>query len=263
MTRAAWLPWVLAGLAPVVAQSACADLTVLSMPDIRVNSTQEVGAGDFVPTAAEKTYQVEGFCRVSAVATPTADSVIHFEVWIPSAARWNRKLLGTGNGGFAGSINYAAMVSALARGYAAVGSDTGHTGDQMEFGDGHPQKVIDWAYRAVHVTTQAAQNIVRSYIGAAPAHSYFQGCSTGGQQALSEVQRFPEDYDGVVAGAPGNDRIRLILGFLWSWSALHDSQGKPLLNVSQLSRLTREVTEQCDGADGLRDGLVSDSRRCR
>jgi feruloyl esterase len=241
--------WVLVALAPGICQAGCAELTALSPPGVSIRSAVEVGAGDS--------------CRVSAVATPSADSEIHFEVWIPGGKRWNGKLLGTGNGGFAGSINYAAMATALARGYATVGSDTGHSGDQMEFGEGHPQKVIDWAHRAVHVTTQAAQFILRQATGQAPQHSYFEGCSTGGQQALSEAQRYPEDYDGIIAGAPGNDRVRLILGFLWSWAALHDEQGEPLLGSSQLALLTREVTKRCDAVDGLKDGLVSDPRRCR
>jgi len=263
MIRAAGLFWLLLWLMPTVARSACADLAALSLPDVRIQSTNDVATGEFTPAAAERAFQVRAFCRVRAVATPSPDSVIQFEVWIPAGEGWNRKLLGTGNGGFAGSISYAAMAGALARGYATVGSDTGHTGDQMEFGEGHPQKVIDWAYRAVHVTTQAAQAIVRSYTGMAPAHSYFQGCSTGGQQALSEAQRYPEDYDGIVAGAPGYDRIRLILGFLWSWSALHDSNGRPLLDASQLSLLTRKATERCDRSDGLMDELIGDPRRCR
>src|SRR4051812_5504043 len=132
----------------------------------------------------------------------------------------------------------------------------------MGFGDGHPEKIIDWGHPALHVTTGAGPRIVRAMGGKAPARSYFEGCSTGGQQALSEVQRYPDDYDGVIAGAPGNDRIRLILGFLWSWTALHDASGEPLLSAAQLALLTRKVTERCDANDGLRDGIIGDPRRC-
>jgi feruloyl esterase len=249
-------------VAPGAVPAACAELTALTRPDMTVQKAQEVPDGELMLPGMGGALQVQAFCRVLAVAAPTNDSEIHFEVWIPSGGRWNGKLLGTGNGGFAGSISYRAMASALGHGYATVGSDTGHSGDQMEFGDGHPEKIVDWAYRAVHVTTQAAQLIVRTAAGKAPAHSYFEGCSTGGQQALSEAQRYPDDYDGIIAGAPGNDRIRLILGFLWSWTALHDAKGEPLLGAPQLALLTRKVTERCDAKDGLKDGIIGDPRRC-
>src|SRR5438876_10744216 len=136
MVRAAGLLWLLLWLTPTVARSACEDLTALSLPEILIQSASNVGPGDFTPVTAQRTFQVRAFCRVRALATPTKDSVIQFEVWIPAGEGWNHKLLGTGNGGFAGSISYAAMVDALARGYATVGSDTGHSGDQMEFGAG-------------------------------------------------------------------------------------------------------------------------------
>jgi len=258
-----WACCLLTFVTPGAVFAACTDLTALSFPGVRIQTAQEVVGGALTPPRMDEVAGLPVFCRITAVAAPTSDSDIHFEVWIPSSGRWNGKLLGTGNGGFAGSINYRAMASALGRGYATVGSDTGHSGDQMEFGDGHPEKIIDWAHRAVHVTTQAAQQIVRVMQGRAPAHSYFEGCSTGGQQALSEAQRYPDDYEGVIAGAPGNDRIRLILGFLWSWTALHDARGEPLLSAPQLALLTRKVTERCDANDGLSDGIIGDPRRCR
>lgn len=246
----------------VVAATSCADLAHLTIPEVTVESANEVPAGEFTLPGMQQSVHVREFCRVLATAKPTSDSDIHVEVWIPAGAAWNHKLLGTGNGGFAGSISYGAMAGALARGFAVAGTDTGHTGDQMEFGQGHPEKVVDWAYRAVHVMTQLAKLIVRDLRGEFPVHSYFQGCSTGGQQALSEAQRFPDDYDGIVAGAPGNNRIRLIIGFLWSWSATHAPGGEPLLSHAQLERLTREAVTRCDALDGSRDGLIADPRRC-
>ena len=166
---------------------------------------------------------VPAFCRVMVTAKPTTDSDIKVEVWLPDA--WNGKLLGTDNGGFSGAINYAALAGAIAKGYAAVSTDTGHAGDQMDFGIGHPEKIVDWAYRSVHEMTTIAKIVVERANGRAPARSYFSGCSTGGQQALSEAQRYPADYDGIVAGDPGNNRINLIYGFLWSWLATHDADG--------------------------------------
>jgi feruloyl esterase len=253
--------WVLAPPAALAATS-CADLTHLTLPDVRIESANTVPAGEFAPPGPQRPVKVGEFCRVLGTATPTSDSDIHFEVWIPAGEGWNHKLLGTGNGGFAGAIGYAALASGLARGYAVTGTDTGHTGDQMEFGRGHPEKIVDWSYRAVHVTTEAAKVIIRDLRGELPVHSYFQGCSTGGQQALSEAQRFPDDYDGILAGAPGNDRIRLIIGFLWSWIATHTPSGDPLLSHVQLARLTRAAIAQCDTLDGSRDGLIADPRRC-
>ncbi len=121
------------------------------------------------------------------------------------------------------------LESAIAKGYAAVSTDTGHTGDQMDFGIGHPEKIADWAHRAVHEMTVIAKAVVERAGGRAPLRSYFTGCSTGGQQALSEAQRYPADYDGIIAGAPGNHRINLIYGFLWSWLATHDASGNATL----------------------------------
>ena len=145
------------------------------------------------------------------------------KVWIPAGSSWNGKLLGTGNGGFAGSVGYPAMAAGLSKGYATAGTDTGHTGDNLDFAIGHPEKVTDWSYRAIHVMTDLAKQVVKSSRGRLPDRAYFEGCSTGGQQALSEAQRYPADYDGIVAGDPGHNRVRLILGFLWSWTAMHDA----------------------------------------
>ncbi len=206
---------------------------------------------------------VPAFCRLAAVATPTSDSRIGIEVWIPAGEAWNGKLLGTANGGFSGAIAFAAMAAGLTRGYATVGTDTGHSGDELEFGRGHPEKIVDWAYRSVHVMTELAKLVVRDYRGRFPDRSYFEGCSTGGQQALSEAQRFPRDYDGIIAGDPGHNRTRLILGFLWSWIAVHTSDGRPVLPPATLSLLTKAAIAACDASDGLKDGLVDDPRSCR
>ena len=242
--------------------TACADLAALAIPDVRISSATPVAAGSFTPSGAQRALSVKAFCRVAAVATPTADSAIAIEVWMPTAEAWNGKLLGTGNGGFSGSIGYPAMAAAVARGYAAVSTDGGHTGDQMDFAIGHPEKIVDWAYRAVHVMTGVAKLVIRDHRGRFPDRSYFEGCSTGGQQALSEAQRFPDDYDGIVAGDPGHNRVRLILGFLWSWTALHTEDGRPIVKPAKLGAITNAVVAACDGVDGLKDGQIDDPRRC-
>ncbi|HVV43933.1 MAG TPA: tannase/feruloyl esterase family alpha/beta hydrolase, partial [Bryobacteraceae bacterium] len=226
----------------------CEDLTSLSMPGATVTSA----AASATPVA---------FCRVRAVARPVADSEIQIEVWLPPAAGWNGKLLGTGNGGYASAMSIPAMQAALKEGYAVVGSDTGHSGGDLRFGQGHPEKIADWAWRAIHVMTDAAKLTVRNYYGKFPQKAYFSGCSTGGQQALSEAQRFPADYDGIVAGDPGNDRIHLNIGFLWSWLATHEN-GADILPATKLPMITRAVAARCDALDGLKDGLIDDPRRC-
>jgi tannase/feruloyl esterase len=243
--------------------TSCAELAAMTMPNVVITEAREIPAGPYSPTPGGRAIVVPAFCRVAATAAPTADSAIAIEVWIPSGETWNGTLLGTANGGFGGAIGYPAMAAGLLRGYATVGTDTGHTGDQLNFGNGHPEKIIDWAYRSIHVMTDAAKLFIRSARGRFPARAYFDGCSTGGQQALSEAQRFPQDYDGIIAGDPGHNRIRLILGFLWSWMALHDDEGRPLLPAAKLPALTAAAVQACDATDGLRDGLIADPRACR
>lgn len=238
--------------------SSCEQLTSLNLTNAVVTLARAYPAGDFT---SGRTFQVPAFCRVAVTATPTSDSDIKVEVWLPGA--WNGRLMGTDNGGFSGAINYGALASAIARGYAAVSTDTGHTGDQLEFGIGHPEKIVDWAHRAVHEMTVIAKAVVEKAHGRPPLRSYFTGCSTGGQQALSEAQRYPADYDGIVAGAPGNNRINLIYGFLWSWLATHDASGTATLPAAKLPALARAVVLACDRQDGLEDGVIEDPRTCR
>lgn len=201
-------------------------------------------------------------CQVKVTAKPVVDSEIQIEVWMPVAENWNGKFVGTGNGGYSGAIGYADMRSALQHGYATAGSNTGHDGGDLKFGAGHPEKIRDWAYRAVHVMTETAKVVVRAYYERAAAHAYFSGCSTGGHQALMEAQRYPSDYDGIVAGDPGNNRIRLNVGFLWSWLAANKYPASPF-PASKLPVVNRAAIKACDALDGVRDGLISDPRRCQ
>ncbi len=240
----------------------CEALSALTIPDVTISAAETVSAGTFQPETG-RAVSVPAFCRVRAVATPSADSHISVEVWLPLADAWNGRFLGMGNGGFSGSIDYAAMAAAVGRGYATAGTDTGHVGDQLDFAQGHPDRIIDWAYRAIHVTAQIGKLVARDRYGRFPDHAYFRGCSTGGQQALSEAQRFPDDYEGIVAGDPGNNRIRLILGFLWGWQASHTPDGRPILTQANLDLLTRSAVQACDANDGLRDGIIGDPRACR
>ncbi len=235
----------------------CENLVKLKLPDVTVISAT---TGSFTP-GSPPLVTTPAFCRVVAVAKPTSDSVITFEVWIP-AEHWNHNLLGVGNGGYSGAISYAGLVNALQRGFAATSTDTGHTGTDLRFAEGHPERIVDWGYRSIHVMTESAKLIIRDYSGQLPQHSYFTGCSTGGEQALSEVQRYPADYDGVVAGDPGNNRVHLTVGFLWAFAATHDASGKAILPTSKLPLINGAVLAACDAQDGLKDGIVSDPQAC-
>lgn len=265
--RAAFVlvPLVVSG--PISAAAPCEALAALTIANTVVTSAESVPPGPLSRSSAggqqaRDLGDLPAFCRVSVVSRPVDDSEIGIEVWLPSADAWNGKLLGTGNGGYSGELGYEAMASGLRKGYAAAGSDTGHQGGDLKFAVGHPEKVNDWGYRAVHVMTETAKLLVRNYYGRFADYSYFSGCSTGGHQALMEAQRYPEDYDGIVAGDPGHNRVRLNVGFLWSWTAVNQDSVAPF-PASKLPFLGRQAIASCDPLDGVEDGLIADPPRCR
>lgn len=246
----------------------CDHLTALTVPYTEVTSATSVPAGSFSPQATSDqggptSFTVPGFCRVLAVSKPTADSEIHIEIWLPTASAWNHRFLGTGNGGYSGALSYRQMANALGKGYATAGSDTGHAGGDLKFSVGHPEKINDWAYRSVHMMTETAHLVLRSYYGKLAEHSYFWGCSTGGHQALTEAQRYPQDYDGIIAGAAANNRIRQVTAFLWNWRVLHEHEGDgEALPPAKLPLLHNAVMAACDALDGIKDGIISNPRLC-
>jgi len=204
-------------------------------------------------------------CRVIAYSTPTSDSHINFEVWLPPASTWNGKFEAVGNGGFIGRITYTDLNKGFQRGYAVAGSDTGHQSDNDEsWAFGHPEKIIDWSYRAVHEMAVDAKQIVQAYYGTAAKLAYWDGCSTGGKQGLTEAQRYPNDFDGVVAGAPANYITHLQLGSEYiSWVALKDgSTGSGYLPPSKLPVIHKAALAACDAKDGVQDGIITDPPRC-
>src|SRR6202521_1894725 len=191
-----------------VAQTPCEQLKSLKLADTTVTLTESSGPGAFQLPGAPPTAVaplLPAFCRVAATLKPSLDSDIKIEVWLPADGAWNRKYLAVGGGGWVGSINYGAMATAVQEGYATSSTDTGHIGGTADFAVGHPEKVIDFAYRAVHEMTVKAKAIMAAHYGRAPRLSYWTGCSTGGRQGLLEAQRYPADYDGVIAGAPANN----------------------------------------------------------
>src|SRR6185312_239663 len=234
------------------AQQAWETLINLAAPGLQITSAALVSEGPFVlPNAAPETqpYVLPAFCRVAGVVTPE----VRFELWMPK--QWNKKLLAVGNGGLAGSIAFGAMVKPLRRGYATSSTDTGHVGDSTDgaWALGHYERVFDFADRAVHVMAEADKIIIRAYYGARPAHSYFNGCSQGGHEALIEAQRYPEDFDGIIAGDPANNWTRHYIGaHLWIAVAL---DGDGYIPNSKVSLIAQAVNNACDALDGVKDGV--------
>ncbi len=253
-----------------VAGASCESVASLALPGGKITSASLVAAGAFMPTAPMMSGPGGGavfknapaFCRVTATLTPSPDSDIKIEIWMP-AQDWNGKLLGVGNGVWAGSISYFGMARPLARGYATVATDTGHVGSGMEakFAVGHKEKLIDFGYRAVHEMTVSAKIILAAYYGRQVQRSLWVSCSTGGRQGLMEAYRFPGDYDGVSAMAPANPMVGLMIGSLWTgFAAMKD--GAHGLTLPQMMMVHKAFVAQCDEKDGLKDGIVSDPEQC-
>jgi feruloyl esterase len=244
---------------------ACVALTGQAVAaDTVIESAQYLPDGGTVGT----TRVTLPFCRVIGVARPTSDSRIGFEVWLPPAAAWNGKFQGEGSGGSAGAISAGAMLEALKAGFATMSTDNGHItdtsqpngGSEQTWALGHPEKLLDFAFRAMHVSTVAAKQVVRRYYGRTPLRSYFVGCSQGGHHALMEASRYPADYDGIVAGAPAWHWVNQMINATWnSQPALKDPTA---ITAQSVQILNKAVIAACDKRDGLEDGMISDGRRC-
>jgi hypothetical protein len=198
------------------------------------------------------------FCRVRGTIKPSPDSDIRFEVWLPARRSWNERFQGIGNGGFAGSLIYSGMAWALGAGYAVAASDTGHSGQSSEsaWALGHPEKITDLGYRSIHETAVAAKAIIATYYGKVVQHSYYAGCSTGGRQGMVLAQRFPEDYDGIVAGAPAFYWPSL-LGFdATVYRSMLDDHAR-WLSPASLALVNQTVLKACHASGGLIDDPAS------
>jgi len=272
-----WLGVGLGALAFVparaAAQQSCENLTSLSIPNATLTSATSVNPPPdlTIPLPpspigpASNLTVANAFCRVAAFSAPTSDSHISFEVWLPIAARWNGKFEAVGNGGFIGQIGYSALAAALNRGYAAASTDTGHaSGNDESWALGHPEKLVDWSYRAVHEMTVDSKLIIAAFYGKPAKLSYWNGCSTGGKQGLTEAQRYPADFDGIVAGAPANYITHLQAGGVYtSWVRQKDGENAPeFIPPAKLPYLHKAVVEACDAKDGVSDGIIADPRRC-
>lgn len=237
-------------------QGACERLAGLSLSDATITAAESVAAGPY----GQQRLQLPAHCRIAAVLTPTTDSHIEMEIWMPEDD-WNGKFLAVGNGGWAGSISFAAMADGLARGYATASNDTGHTGGSGDFAFGHPEKLVDFAYRAMHEMTMKSKTLVASFYDQAPRLSYYEGCSTGGRQGLMSAQRYPADFDAIIAGAPANPQTHLHAGDLWRGIEVFSNSDRNL-SREQLNFVHEAVIEACDGLDGVTDGLITDPQMC-
>jgi hypothetical protein len=247
------------------AQASCESLSSLALKNATITSAASVPTGTYKPPSgpgqAAPDEPLPTFCRVGGIAKPTSDSEIRFEVWLP-ASGWNGKFQQVGNGGFAGTIPFAAMALPLMRGYAVAATDDGHvSAPDQSWAIGHPEKVADFGYRAVHETSVQAKAIVHAFYGKDATRAYFVGCSDGGREALMEAQRYPADFHGIVAGAPANFWTHLNARGLWDERAVLDDPAS-YISPSKLSVLQKAAIAACDTIDGDKDGLIQDPRLC-
>lgn len=271
------------------AETPCENLKSLNLTNVTFTTVESVPAGPFRPPTGPAAAQalaagapvgrggrggapggrgaappllLPAYCRVAMVLTPSSDSHIEMELWLPEAADWNGKFQAVGNGGWAGSITFPSMAQALREHYATASNDTGHTGQDPMFALGHPEKLVDFAWRANHEMTVQSKAIINAYYGKASRLNYWNGCSTGGRQALMEATKFPADFDGVIAGAPANWQTHL---HAWDMNVAVTAIKNPgmFMTRGKLETLHNAVLAQCDAMDGVKDGIVSEPRKCK
>jgi feruloyl esterase len=270
------------------AQSAasCDSLTKLVLPNATITGAQSYAAGEYklpsrngggpggpggpagqggqggpgAAAAQQSSPSLPAFCRLSLTLKPSSDSDIKMEVWLPTSG-WNGKFVGVGNFGTAGALQYQFMVDPLSQNYALAANDTGHTGGGGGFAIGHPEKFIDYAYRADHEMTLRAKEIVSKFYGKAPSRSIWVGCSLGGVEALIEAKRYPEDYDGIVAGAPPNPFPLFNAMQIWpGWLNLNHPEGS--IPASKFTKIHQAALKACGTPVGLAQGFIEDPEHC-
>jgi feruloyl esterase len=250
----------------------CEDLLHLSLPQSTVTMAADVAPGAFRPPAsfslrqgpADLPYEkTPAFCRVGATLRPSSDSIIKVEVWLPRASAWNGKFMAIGNGGQAGEIYYQQMGLPLSLGYAVASTDTGHEGTSADgsYALGHPEKVIDFGYRAVHEMVLKSRAIITGYYTQGPKKSYWSGCSTGGRQGLEDLQRYPNDFDGAVTGAPALNPLQAAQ-VVWTAQAVHKDEAS-LIPAAKFPVIQKAVLAACDANDGVKDGVLENPMRCK
>jgi feruloyl esterase len=247
--------------APSVTAAQCQALGAVMLAETTIESAAVVAGPTFTPPGGGALARLPEFCRVVAVTKPA----VRFEVWLPLTT-WNGKFQGVGNGGTAGIISYAALATGIRAGYATASTDTGHVSKDSadsSWALGRPDLVADFGHRGLHVMTENGKRLTAALYQSPPARSYYVGCSKGGQQGLMEAQRYPADYDGIVAGAPAQNATRSYLaGHLWAALAT-ERDPESYIPAPKIAVLSRAVTAACDANDGVTDGVIDDPRRCQ
>ena len=251
--------------APASFAATCESLASLELPNVTVTSVESVTQGEFVLSGGRggdrRITDLPAFCRVLAILTPSPVSNIRTELWMPVADDWNGKYLAVGNGAFAGSISRNALIEPLRRGYATSSTDTGHTGNSGSFAL-NQDALVDFAYRAVHEMAVQSKAMIEAFYDVGATSSFFNGCSTGGRQALAAAQRYPLDFDGIVAGAPANYPTHLQGAQVWMGQVAHRTPGGAGLS-DKIDFLHDAAIQSCDMADGVRDGVIESPNMCR
>jgi feruloyl esterase len=249
------------------AVGSCASLASVKLADAHIDIAQSIPAGKFSfdvkrpGTSPQTLDDLPAFCRIAATLTPSRDSDIKIEVWMPE--NWNGRFQAVGNGQWAGSISYAQMAKALRSGYATASTDTGHAAPMVEGGWalGHPERVIDYSWRSEHEMTLKAKTLIKTFYGGAPKQSYWNGCSTGGRQGLKEATLYPNDFDGLVIGAPANLRA-----YRNAWqlqvSQKIDQNPAGAVSLEKMRNVHTAIVKACDALDGAVDGMIENPRAC-
>lgn len=247
------------------APDACSQLMQIRQAGVTINGASSVGSGAFTPPTArsgapdQRFASLPAFCRVQATLSPTSDSTIGMELWLPAA--WNGRFQAVGGRALGGIIVYPAMADALKAGYATASTDTGHVGAGGAFALGHPEKVVDHGYRAVHEMTVASERLISLFYNRASERSYFNGCSLGGRQGLEEAQRYPQDYDGIISGDIAHNISDLYAARLTQHQFAHRTAQSALPDAA-LKVLNDAAIQACDRLDGVGDGVIENPRQC-
>ncbi len=242
----------------------CSALLQLALPATTIVSATAMAPGPFQARSMSEETQLPAYCRIEGRISPEKGSEIRFEVWMPLTG-WNGRLYGAGNGGFAGTISYSpGLVEAIQRNSAGVSTDTGHASPSIapnEDGSwalGRPERITDFGHRALHLATINAKAIISAFFGRPANHAYFTACSNGGRQGLMEAQRYPEDYDGIIAGAPAYHFTALAADFIWNWQAL--AAPGVQFPASKVRLIQSAVLKACTSGTA---GYVQDPEQCR
>jgi pimeloyl-ACP methyl ester carboxylesterase len=244
------------------AATPCAELAKLPLSGATVTGVEEIATGEYAPAAGPRQANLPPFCRVALTVPPQ----IRIEVWLPRDT-WNGRYRGEGGGGYAGQISYGGLATGIRAGYATASTDTGHpatAGGTFALNpDGtlNTPLIADFAERSLRELVVKAKAVINAYYGKGPTYSYWNGCSTGGRQGLMAVQRFPDEYDGLVIGAPAINWDRFIAAELWPQVVMNKTVGAPIA-ASKLNAVTRAVVAACDANDGVTDGVINDPRKC-